>query len=479
MKREWSGVARVGAVLTLLVAGACATDQRSDVEAYRAIGDPPGPTPTHARGSPISLVDSLRLAAAHNESMGIQGERYIQALAERQRLASFLMPTVEFFTDVAIRENNGNDGVLQTDAGFTGQYRLLTGLSDLRNVNASEARIQAERWLILDLRESLLVQTAQAYYATLRAERLVGVLESSVRAQSERLNDARARNEVGFARPLDVSQIESQVSRTRAQMIDAERQAGEARSALALLTNADVSGSTLTDGFEAVAAERTAEELILVATEHRQDVLAARADAEAARVLVDAAIGQYAPSLTLSLDYFLFGEPDRADPGLGSLLQLRIPIFTAGRIEAEVRGTWSLFRQSVLAYRSRVRQVKSDVETAHLRLRASVRLAAELESQVRVATQAVELAEAAYQAGLGTNLERVIAQDQLLAAELEAVSEAFTTKTAYLELLRACGLLSRDMIGAPLPEVTDRERKVPESPVLDRPVEGTTEGDRS
>jgi outer membrane protein TolC len=466
MKRARLGI--LFAIAAAWTVGGCATDQRSDVEAYRAISDPPGPTPAHAAGDAITLVDSLRLAAAHNESMGIQGERYVQALAERQRLASSLMPTVDLFTDVAIRENSGGNGVIQADAGLTGQYRLLTGLSDLRNVNAAKARIEAERWLILDLRESLLVQTAQAYYQTLRAERLAGVLESSVRAQTERLNDARARNEVGFTRPLDVSQIESQVSRTRAQLIDAERQAGEARSVLALLTNADVRGSALTDGFEALAAEKPVEELTRLATEHRQDVLAARADAEAARVLVDAAIGQYAPSLTLSLDYFLLGEPDRADPSLASLLQVRLPIFTAGRIEAEVRGAWSVFRESVLAYRSRVRQVRSDVETAHLRLLASVRLAAELESQVRVATQAVELAEAAYEAGLGTNLERVIAQDQLLAAELEAVSESFTTKTAYLELLRACGLLSRDMIGAPLPEVSERERTPPDAPVLDR-----------
>ncbi len=464
-------VLRLGALVCVsgfVTLAGCATDQKADVQEYRGISDPPGGDLVLRAGEPLTLVDALRLTALHNEQLAVQGERYVQALALQRQAAAALLPSVDLFADLALRENAGDRGIVQSDAGVAGQYRLLTGLSDLRNVNAAEARVEVARWLILDLRESLLVQTAQAYYQTLRAERLTEVLNSSVRAQAERLADAKARNEVGFTRPLDVSQIESQVSRTRAQLVTAERQAGEARSALKLLTNADVDASALTDGFESAAGERELGEMIELARAHRQDIVAARAEAEAARQLVDAAIGAYAPSLTLNLDYFLIGGPETPDPNLSSLLQLRLPLFSAGRIEAQVREAWSIFRERVLTYRARVREMRSDVETAHLRLRASMRLAAELETQVRVATQAVELAEAAYEAGLGTNLERVVAQDQLLTAELERVSESFVTKTSQLELLRACGLLSSELIGAPLPEPPAMPARSLDAPVLDR-----------
>jgi len=43
--------------------------------------------------------------------------------------------------------------------------------------------------------------------------------------------------------------------------------------------------------------------------------------------------------------------------------------------------------------------------------------------------------------GLATNLERLIAQDQLLTAQLQYVSEQFTRKVSYLNLLRATGSL--------------------------------------
>lgn len=458
------------AVLTLLaiigVVG-CATDQQTDVDAYRAISRPPGPPPTHAPGAPLALDAAMRLTAAYNEQLAIQGERYVQALAERQRLAAFLRPTFEFFTDVGIDENTARRRSVETDVGVTGQYRLLTGLSDLRNVRAAEARAEAVRWLILDLREALLVQVARAYYDALRAERLTTVLESSLDAQSQRLEDARARQTVGFVRPLDVAQIEAQVSRTRAQLISARRAEGEARSVLALLTNADVSASPLIDGFSPPDDARSPAALLAIAHERRQDILAARADADASRAVVDAAIGEYFPSIALNLDYFLT-RTDGALPDITSLIAVRVPLFTAGRIEASVRSAWSAFRERVLIYRLREREVRRDVEIAALRLDESRDLVAELRVQLRVAREALELAEAAYQAGLGTNLERVVAQDQLLSAELDTVVAEFAVKTAHLELLRACGVLAYDALAAPLP--TPTERPVPESPFLDPPA---------
>lgn len=460
-RSRWS----IGIGLILILPG-CATDQGSDVAAYRAISDPPGELPTLAPGEELSLRKALQLTSAYNEQLSSQGERWVQALADRQRLAASLKPTVDLFARSSIRENTGNDGVSQTDVGVNGQYRLLTGMGDLRSVQAADARIESERWLILDLRESLLVQVARAYYDALRAERLVVVLENSEQAQSARLSDARARNEAGFTRSLDVAQIDAQVSRTRALLIVARRQVGEARSVLRFLTNADTATSALVDEYSAPLPPAELQDFHALAGTHRQDVMASRAEADAARQIVDAAIGEYAPSLTVNLDYFLLRSPSPDLTSIAGLLELRVPLFSAGRIEAEVRDSWSVFRERVLDYRSRRRQAIRDVETAHLRLLAAVRLADELQTQFRVAGEAFELAEVTYRAGLGTNLERIVAQDQLLSAELEAVSNEFDIKTAYLELLRAAGVLSHEITGTPIPDPPLYEE--PTSPFLDR-----------
>jgi hypothetical protein len=125
--------------------------------------------------------------------------------------------------------------------------------------------------------------------------------------------------------------------------------------------------------------------------------------------------------------------------------------------------------RAVLAYRLRSREATRDVDVALHRLVASRGLVQELSTQVRVAQSAVELAEAAYAAGLGTNLERVVAQDDLLNAELQRVVAEFDLKIASLELQRACGASESSRVGVAAASSSTRGQARPDSPVLDRP----------
>jgi outer membrane protein len=461
--------------LAFFAAAGCASDQAGDVDLYRRVSDPPGALPEYQPGGALSLEDALRFTTMYNERLAQQGERYIQALAERQRAAAALKPTFDLFSSTVLRENTG-DGIAQTAIGVGGQYRLMTGQSNLRQVDASDARIRASQWLILDLRESLLLETARAYYQVLLAERLSEVLISSVSAQQARLEDARARNEVGFARPLDVAQSEAQVSRTRAQLIAARGREQEARATLTLLTSANVQSATLTDGFNAPADVPPREALLGLTHRHRQDLLAARAEADAARSEVDAAIGQYAPTLTVNLEAFLLREPDDSLGSITSLVQVRVPIFSAGRIEADIRAAWSRFREAALEYRLRARAATADVDVVLAQLQSSRARLDEFDTQTRVAREALTLADAAYEAGLGTNLERITAQDELLTAQLQRVSEEYQVKLLSLALRRACGTLAAEQIGAPLPETDERERTAPDAPLIERTLSQPTEG---
>jgi len=57
----------------------------------------------------------------------------------------------------------------------------------------------------------------------------------------------------------------------------------------------------------------------------------------------------------------------------------------------------------------------------------------------------VRQADAAFNAGLGTNLERLVAQDALLSAELALATEQFNRDIDYLRLLRMTGVLDPDL----------------------------------
>lgn len=476
-----------GLVLVLAAAlSGCAVDQAREVKAYRdVLALEPGP-PVHAPGAPLSLEGAIRLTNACNEQLAIRGEDYLQALIDRQRAAASLMPTLDFFSIYTFRDRgstgsgSAQSGTSLLDGGLRGQYTLLTGLSDFRRLKATEATADQQRWLLLDLRESLLLETARAYYNVLRAERLVRVFASSAAVQEERLRDIRARQEVGFARPLDVAQIEAQASQTRVQLLDARNAVINARSALALLTGAEVAASELIDGFVLPSEIPAFDDLLWLARNHRQDLIAGEAAAAAARSGVNAEIGRYYPSVSLNLDYFLFRDTSPTDRDWTGLLSLNLPLFAAGRIDADVRAAWSVFRQEVLAYRLTGRQIRSDVETAHSDLAAAGARLEELIRQVQAAEEALRQAEASYGAGLGTNLERVAAQDQLLSAQVALASEEFNQKVAFLAALRAAGVLTQDVTGAAVPPPPPPEqRKAPESPFIGVPSAGAAAEDRN
>jgi outer membrane protein TolC len=449
-------------------------DQKAEVDQYQSVTDLP--PPEFAPGANLSLQDAVRLCNAYNERLAIQGEQYLRSLIARRRAVADLIPTLDVFGDLTLREHTSTGRTSSFDAGFEGQYTLFTGLSDLRDVDAAEADARAQRWLLLDLREVLMLETVRSYYNVLQAERLVAVLESSSAAQEERLRDIRGRRAVGFARPLDVAQIESQSADTKVTLLDAKNAVARARSALTLLTGVEVHASRLTDSFDPPASSPALEYLLASAYQARQDLIAGKARADAERSRVDAALGEYAPSIGINIDWFLNRDTSPSDLDLSSLISINLPLFSAGRIESDIRESWSFFRQRVMEYQSIRRQIRRDVEAALADLDSSRERIRELAVQVAAADEALRQAEASYAAGLGTNLERVLAQDQLLSAQLRQATEQYTLKIASLALERACGRLSSSLAGAPEQPPTPEELVPPTSPFVRRAPASTNDG---
>jgi len=187
----------------------------------------------------------------------------------------------------------------------------LVVFDGLRNVNGywrDTYLVDRQRLLLLDAQELILFDVAQSYYAVLRAEAQVKVLEGSVQVQEARLRDAQGRADAGVARPLDVAQTQAQVAATRVQLIDAKRVVENSRSLLQLLANAPVKAFKLTDGYDEPEFASNAESLLEIASNHRSELLASARGINAARRDVRFALGAYYPSVSIRLSAFLYRE---------------------------------------------------------------------------------------------------------------------------------------------------------------------------
>jgi outer membrane protein len=210
---------------------------------------------------------------------------------------------------------------------------------------------------------------------------------------------------------------------------------------LAFLTAADVQESPLVDQFDTPPALPTLEEMQQAGLESRRDLRAASAAVLAARQNVDAAFGQYYPSVRLSGDLFLYRESFPDERVWQGLLEANIPIFSAGLIHADVRQAWSQYSQAGMSESLLRRQVVLDVQFALQDLQSIEKRIGELEVQLAAAQQAFNQADQSYNVGLATNLERIAAQDQLLSAQLQITSARFDRTLGYLALARVTGRL--------------------------------------
>jgi outer membrane protein TolC len=406
----------------------------------------------------LALDRALALANANNEQLAGAGEDYLQALIDKDRAFARFLPTIGFAPSYMRQEKSsigaGNPLVASIvrqetlDAPLQGNLNL-SPFQDAPAVWAAASTAEQQRALLLDRQAILLLDVAQTYYQVMRSEKQVSVLEHTAQVQHQRVADMDAQRRAGVSRPVDVAQSQAQLAGTRSTLIQARRDVRNGRAMLAQLLGVPAVAGPLVGGFEAPRENRPVERLLVLADMHRQDLQAARMQVKTASDRLDAAWGRYFPSVSLNLTRFLYRESFPDDVDWTGLIQVHLPIFSAGLVHADVRTAYSRLRQAHLAEselrRSVLRELRVDVEN----LSADRQQIDQLGIRRRAAREAVRQADAAYEAGLGTNLERLVAQDQLLAAELALAESQFDHSVGYLRLLRATGLLNINL--TPLP----------------------------
>lgn len=456
---------KMGWVVTalLLVLGGC-VNHRAEIAKYRDIldRDVSGPTAPLAPNEELTLVRALLLANQDNENLMISGEDFVQAWAQKDRAFAAFLPTITLAPSYTIVDNSQADSntatgrpvgtsggfkpVAQTlrrfEAPVNGSGNLFHGFRDVQALESSDWKIEQRRQLLLDAQATLLLDVASTYYLVLQAERSVDVLVKSLDAQSERVRDARGRLNAGTGKPLDVAQAEAQAASTRVTLEQARGDVINARNLLAFLIGAHEVTGPLRDDYVVPAGTDPIEVLLERAWQSREDYRAAQAAVEAAGHNVQAAIGQYYPSVTLNVTGYLFRENYADASKWNSLLAINLPIFSAGVIEADVREAWSRLRQAALVESLLRRQIEQEVRERYQNLLTSSRKLTELDAQIKAAAEAYRQAKAGFDAGTSIFLDVLTAQNVLLNSELDLTTEQFNQKVIYLGLMRTSGRLN-------------------------------------
>jgi outer membrane protein TolC len=443
-------------LILFFLANGCAVNEARDVRKYRDVldaGKSMADVCFHPE-DPLTLSEAMQLANAHNEQLAIAGEDYLQALINKDRAFAAFLPTITFVPEFMRQRKTalGADNPLvaefvpakTTDVPVKGSMNLHP-FRDAPAIQAAGSSARMQKAMLLDRQSILMLDVAETYFQIMHSEEQITVLQHSIKVNKRRLMDARVKEKAGVARPMDVSLAEAQLAGTRNSMIQAQEDAKSGRAMLAFLIGGTEVNGPLTNDLEVPPGAWPIAPLQELANSHRQDLIAAREQVNIAAAALEAAWGEYFPSVSLNLTSYLSRESFPSDVDWTSTIRINVPIFSAGLIHADVRTAYSRLRQARLAEMHIQRLVSKELQVALENLHGDHQQIDQLAVQVRAAQDGLTQADAAFNTGLGTNLERLTAQDGLLSAKLALSTAKFNRCVDYLRLLRATGALNPDL----------------------------------
>jgi NodT family efflux transporter outer membrane factor (OMF) lipoprotein len=398
------------------------------------------------------LVDQ---AFADNPTMAQARGRLRAAVAQTDVARSALLPKASLSGNLA-REHAPENYFIPPPLNGTSSWLGQAGVSlswDLdfwgRQADAvASARDLAEaaNLSIDDTRLMLAGAIAQAYVELYRSHALVDIAR---RAEAQRENIiviTRRRVAAGIDTRLELREAEGQLPQARVDRVQAEAAADLAVHQLATLCGqgADAYASIKRPELNPDAALQLPTELPLNLLARRPDVLAARLQIQAADARRLAARAAFYPDVSLRAvaGFGAFGLGDLfswSARGYGGGPLLSLPLFDAGRLRAEYRGSEAQLDVAVANYNTTVLQAVQQAADQLTRIDALARERVEQQQTLDATEDAYRIGEERYRAGLASYLTVLNAETQVLAARRNQLDIIANQVVARVTLLLALG----------------------------------------
>ena len=337
----------------------------------------------------------------------------------------------------AVRSSGTVQLAASWELDFFGKHRAALDAA-LGNARAAQADAQAARVLLAS-------QVARTYFQLVRLNEQTAVAERTLAQRQETLKLVRDRVDAGLDTRLELRQSEGGLPEARLQIEMLHEQMALTRNALQALTGEQKSTSSLVPSAqEAIKSIALAPVIPVDLMGRRADIAAARWRVEASSQDVVHAKTQFYPNVNLAAfaGFSSIGLGRLVDAGSqqwGVAPALRLPIFEAGRLRANLRGRTAELDAAVESYNAAVTDAVREVADQVASSQAIVRQQAQQQAAQDAAESAYDIAVQRYQAGLGNYLNVLTAESSVLAQRRLAVDLTARMLETQVALMRALG----------------------------------------
>jgi outer membrane protein len=428
----WSGV-----IVTAASARAEPPEKASDPVAQRAASRADVPKIELKDAIAEALQRELRVAVARAQ---LQRAEALVTSARSAWLPSVL-GHVSYLRLDKDRELNGR--VLQARDQFGADLTVNVPLLALKPWFASGRAQDAVEVAKLDqeqVRRRVALATAQAYLTVIAQHRSLDVQTRALENAEAHRNYAHTRFSGGIGNQIDDVRASQEVETSHAGLARTRAALYSAQEALGVLVGRD----TPLDAASAevtLAAPPQLDRALAELPELRADVLANSARVRTSERSVDDNWAEYAPLLSAQGMPF-FREPETpTQPRMGWQIQLllTVPFYDAGSRSALFEQRRAAVEQDRAQLAASVRQARSEVRVALSSVQQADATLLASQHASELAGQALQMANAAYEAGASTNLEVIDAERRARDAATTVVVAEDAARQARLDLLAASG----------------------------------------
>ena len=372
----------------------------------------------------------------NNIDMRLAAERVSQAELALQSARLAFIPSFSFEPSIGVSAN-------PRSAQFS--YTLPVKASweiDImaRNINAkrrAEANLEYNRLYRRSVQTALVAAIANNYYTLLMLDAQLRVSRSTSASWKENVRTMKAMKEAGMTNEASISRTEANSCSIDASLHDLKYDLVQAQNSFALLlgvTPQDFPRGELNgEDFQQELFIGVPAQLL----SRRPDVQQAEYNLQLAFYNTNIAHANLYPSLTITGDGALNGTP--ASWAFSFLAKLVQPIFNAGSNRANYKIAQSQQREAVMNFQHTLLEAGNEVNTALAQCHSArsktnlrIRQIETLASSVYSTQQLMSHSEATY-------LEVLTAQQALLSARLQQISDRFEGIQGVINLYRALG----------------------------------------
>lgn len=406
----------------------------------------------------LTVQEAVAIALTHHPTMRI-GVTAIEAAQARvrQQIAGYL-PRGAYTYAVTRQQRPLTAAVGGVQIGGGGQQRTFSQIFNFHSTNFSMSQLLFDFGRTLDAirsasasvdastadlettRQTIIVNTKQAYYGLLSSQQLLGVAEETVRQNQKHLEDAQARFEVGVAPRFDVTQAQVQVSTAELDLVTARNNVALGQETLRTAMGVtDFTGFVLVDTPVHQAVVINDAEILQQAYRQRPELHSIQAQQQATTHNVSSLQKQLLPSLSGDAQYSWTGRKPPLQDGWIIGVSLTVPLFDDILTVAQVSEAQATLQGLEAQEEDLRQQVALDVRRSLLETRRAEQSIRVSEQTVIRARENLELAEGRYSAGVGNIIEVTDAQVSFTSAQADRIQAVYSYKTALAQLERALG----------------------------------------